>query len=381
MYSGSKESGAIVGRIQDAEAFDLADIAENTACEESLVCADAEGNPMTLSSCLDPETGALSWVPEEDQATVNARVLGCNLMPSMLHDADRNGVFEAAITRMISYFKQHEGRAPVVLDIGAGTGLLSMMAAKAGASSVIGCEMFDTMARAATEVVQDNALADTVQIVEAKSTDLEQGLGADLLVSELLDSALLGESVMFSHADAVQRLLAAPGGPEASLPVEHRVLPHSAHVYCTLVQSDELQNMHDVSGLCFGADANATRDAAMQPGEEGEESKGVGGTPWRNPWAEKCRGGWALLPLHWKSLKARTLAAAAAAAAATTSKAVQVELSLAAPVLSFEFFHAEAEGGADHCYDTDIQVTAAGRVTGLLFYWYVRCTCDDGIIV
>jgi len=42
--------------------------------------------------------------------------------------------------------------------------------------------------------------------VAAKSCDLEGGgVEADLLVSELLDTALLGEGVLLSHADAISR--------------------------------------------------------------------------------------------------------------------------------------------------------------------------------
>ncbi len=347
MYSGSKENGSLVGRVRKSEAFDLADIAESTACEESLVCLDEEGNVMTMVSCLDPSSGALSWTPEMNAEAVTSRVLGCNQMPSMLHDVDRNNVFETAIKRLVNNFIHREGRAPSVLDVGAGTGLLSMMAARAGASNVLGCEMFDKMASVAEEVVRDNGLGETVKIVAAKSTDLEEGLNADLLISELLDSALLGESVMFSHADAVQRLL-APVSNSTTLPVEERVLPHSAEILCTLVQSDELERMHNIHGIKMGGCDSA---------ESNDESND---TPWRNPWAERCRGGWQLLPLHWQHLHQRTMAA---------QPEITVELSEPTPVLSFEFFHENVAETPDSCCETDIVVTHSGKITGLLLYW------------
>ena len=41
-----------------------------------------------------------------------------------------------------------------------------------------------------------------------KSTDIEgSSYQADILVSELLDSALLGESCLYSHGDAIHRFL------------------------------------------------------------------------------------------------------------------------------------------------------------------------------
>lgn len=48
------------------------------------------------------------------------------------------------------------GRPPVVLDIGCGTGLLSMLAARAGAEEVYGCEMHEPLARIAREVTRLN---------------------------------------------------------------------------------------------------------------------------------------------------------------------------------------------------------------------------------
>jgi len=112
----------------------------------------------------------------------------------MLHDTDRNDVYDKAISILVDNFQKIEGRAPLVLDVGAGTGLLSMMAARAGAAGVVGCEMFDTMASVATEVVEKNGLQEVVQIIPAKSSEI--GLSTDLLVSELLDSSLLGTRIM-----------------------------------------------------------------------------------------------------------------------------------------------------------------------------------------
>jgi SAM-dependent methyltransferase len=391
MYSNSKENGGIVGRIQAGnQAVDFGDVAENTGCEESLVCEDADGNPMTLSSFLDPSSGALAWAPEPDEEAVAARVLGCNLMPSMLHDADRNRVYEASITRLISHFIEVEGRAPSVLDVGCGTGLLSMMAARAGAEHVIGCEMFDTMASVAQDVVLENGMSSQIDIYNAKSTDIELPAAskADVLVSELLDSALLGESVMFSHADAVQRLIKpqrrslAENRDEEQIdegrtkegkededeelrPASHvqdRVIPHRGELYCTLVSGRELSAMHSVDDISFGVE------------------KVGAATPWRNAWAADCAGGWPLVPVHWTSLQDRARASEGPAAA--PSSPTFLEMSAAHTVLSFDFYHSNLdESVRDRCCETDIVVTqvsgeddgavGVGTATGLLLYWKV----------
>ena len=55
----------------------------------------------------------------------------------MLADESRNGAFDRALTGAIARFRSaNGGRSPRVLDIGAGSGLLAMMAARAGATEV-----------------------------------------------------------------------------------------------------------------------------------------------------------------------------------------------------------------------------------------------------
>lgn len=44
----------------------------------------------------------------------------------------------------------------MVLDIGCGTGLLSMLAVRAGASEVYGCELYEPLAQIAREVTALN---------------------------------------------------------------------------------------------------------------------------------------------------------------------------------------------------------------------------------
>ena len=81
-----------------------------------------------------------------------------------------------------------------------------MLCLKHGASFVFGIEMFDEMSRIAQEVVNLNGAEESILIINAKSTDIDAlPMTPDILVSEILDSALLGESVMSSHADAISR--------------------------------------------------------------------------------------------------------------------------------------------------------------------------------
>ena len=122
-------------------------------------------------------------------------------------DRARNHAYEQALIRAIR-------PGCHVLEIGAGSGLLAMMAARQGAR-VVTCEADPAIASAARDVVAANGFADRVTVVNKHSTalDPDRDLGgrADILVSEIVSNDLLSEGVLAAHEDAVARLL-APGG-------------------------------------------------------------------------------------------------------------------------------------------------------------------------
>lgn len=65
----------------------------------------------------------------------------------MLNDVQRNEAYHQAIAAAVkshlrgSSQTEGSGEGPVCLDIGAGTGLLSMMAAQEGARTIFACEV------------------------------------------------------------------------------------------------------------------------------------------------------------------------------------------------------------------------------------------------
>jgi protein arginine N-methyltransferase 7 len=123
---------------------------------------------------------------------------------AIVRDEGRNRAYEAAL-------KRAAGPEALVLDIGAGTGLLAMMAARAGAGAVVTCEMNPAVADAAADIVAANGLSERVTVVPKRSTDLVVGVDmarrADILVSEIVSNDLLGEAALPVMEDAVARLL------------------------------------------------------------------------------------------------------------------------------------------------------------------------------
>jgi protein arginine N-methyltransferase 7 len=125
----------------------------------------------------------------------------------MLGDRRRNDAYRTAIARALA-----ARPAPVVLDIGAGCGLLSMLAAEAGAERVVGCETHPAILEAGREIVALNGLTARIALIPKDCRnmkvpdDLPQRAG--LAVFELFDCSLIGEGVLHSLAYAREHLLA-----------------------------------------------------------------------------------------------------------------------------------------------------------------------------
>jgi type II protein arginine methyltransferase len=121
----------------------------------------------------------------------------------MMNDAPRNSAYDAAIRRVVP------GRS--VLDIGTGAGLLAMMAARAGAKSVVSCEGVPWIAAKAREVMAANGLGDRIKVIAKRSADLTIGSDltarAQVLVTEVFGSSVLNEHVIPTMAHAHAQLL------------------------------------------------------------------------------------------------------------------------------------------------------------------------------
>ncbi|KAH7835301.1 hypothetical protein Vadar_024882 [Vaccinium darrowii] len=197
---------------------------------------------------LDPLTGNSEWVvidDEEDQGSQQQQpILATTSYLDMLNDSRRNRAFRQAIDKTIT-------KPCHVLDIGAGTGLLSMMAARAMDPSnsteystsegvVTACESYLPMVKLMRKVLRINGMERKVRVINKRSDELEIGVDiskrADILVSEILDSELLGEGLIPTLQHAHDKLL-----------VENpQTVPYRATTYGQLVESEYLWKLHDL---------------------------------------------------------------------------------------------------------------------------------------
>jgi precorrin-6B methylase 2 len=122
---------------------------------------------------------------------------------TLIADGARNDAFYAALKAVIVPGKT------VVADIGAGTGLLGLMASKLGAKAVY---LFETaeVAGVADKILKANR-AKNCHLIPCHSTEFQDRLQADVIVSETLGNYALEENIIDTLNDARRRFL-KPGG-------------------------------------------------------------------------------------------------------------------------------------------------------------------------
>lgn len=105
---------------------------------------------------LNSVTGKNDWEEQHEDYDYHQEIARSSFA-DMLHDTERNKKYEAALKVAID--QMHSvGKKAMVLDIGTGTGLLSMMAVRNGADSVTACEAFKPMSACALNVIKANGM-------------------------------------------------------------------------------------------------------------------------------------------------------------------------------------------------------------------------------
>lgn len=142
----------------------------------------------------------------------------------MLKDQTRTLAYRSAIFQNASMFK-----GKVVLDVGCGTGILSMFAARAGAKHVIGVDMSNII-NMARKIVDLNGFSDKITLIQGKMEEIELPFPkVDIIISEWMGYFLLYESMLDTVLYARDRYL-VPGG---------LILPDKASMFIAGIEDGE----------------------------------------------------------------------------------------------------------------------------------------------
>ncbi|XP_060555568.1 protein arginine N-methyltransferase 3-like [Ruditapes philippinarum] len=122
----------------------------------------------------------------------------------------------------------------IVLDVGCGTGILSMFAVQAGAQHVYAVDMADIIYQA-MDIARENKLSDKITFIKGKLEDIELPVEkVDIIISEWMGYFLLFESMLDSVLFARAKYL-KPGGA---------VYPDRCNISIAAISDLDLYNKH-----------------------------------------------------------------------------------------------------------------------------------------
>lgn len=171
----------------------------------------------------------------------------------MLEDTVRNKAYKQAIIDNSAFIK-----GKTVLDVGAGTGILSVFCAQAGAAKVYAVEASDTY-KLAEQVVSENGFSNIIEVIHCKVEDLvlPGDMKVDILVSEWMGFYLLHEGMLDSVIIARDKFMKEDG----------LMLPESATIYASPCSVPTMYSQWDnVEGISMASFAQNLRlSAAHKP--------------------------------------------------------------------------------------------------------------------
>lgn len=172
---------------------------------------------------------------DKDIKKANANYFGAyssfGIHREMISDKVRMDAYSQAILKNPSLIT-----GAVVMDVGCGTGILSLFAAKTGASRVIAVEASEKMASVATQIAKENGLwrctegnnqyTGVMEVVQGMVEEIDKSIqikphSVDVLLSEWMGYCLLYETMLSSVLFARDKWL-KPGGA---------ILPDTASIY------------------------------------------------------------------------------------------------------------------------------------------------------
>lgn len=166
---------------------------------------------------------------------------------SMVADRHRVDAYARALRKVVR-------PGDVVIDIGAGTGIFSLLACRAGASRVYAIEPNDAIALA-REIAAANGYADRITFIQEFSTRVTLAETADVVVSDLHGVLPGFDGHLNTVIDARRRFL-SPGG---------RLLPKRDALMMAAVSAAELHANHaddpEIDGLDMSAACKHTINA------------------------------------------------------------------------------------------------------------------------
>ncbi|KAF7365651.1 Protein arginine N-methyltransferase 3 [Mycena venus] len=161
-----------------------------------------------IAAVNEPGTSAGPAAPRDDDSHYFQSYEANDIHAVMIQDKVRTSTYAHFILTNPALFCD-----AIVLDVGCGTGILSLFAAKSGAKRVFAVDASD-IAEKAEKIVKANGLEDIITVIRGKVEDITLPDGVqkvDVIISEWMGYALLYESMLDSVLKARDRFLKPEG--------------------------------------------------------------------------------------------------------------------------------------------------------------------------
>ncbi len=152
---------------------------------------------------------------------------------SLLSHRSRIRKFREAIGRVVKTNDR-------VIDLGTGSGILAILAAKQGAR-VTAIDVNQDSLAYAREAARQNGVADRIEFVHSHFADFSIGKRADVVICEMLSSMMLIEQQVSASSYAVEHLLKPSG----------HIIPEEVRIFVVPVQNEIQWNRFQIDDLSF----------------------------------------------------------------------------------------------------------------------------------
>jgi predicted RNA methylase len=168
----------------------------------------------------------------------------------MLKDEVRTKTYQAAILQNPHLFKDK-----VVIDVGCGTGILSMFAVQAGAKHVYAVDC-SSIIEQAKQIIAKNGFETSITLIRGKVEEIELPVPqVDIIISEWMGYCLLYESMLDTVLYARDKWL-VPNGI---------IFPDKAVMYVCALEDAQVKNERiDFWDNVYGFDMTAIKDVAIR---------------------------------------------------------------------------------------------------------------------
>ncbi|TMS12838.1 Protein arginine N-methyltransferase 3 [Larimichthys crocea] len=166
----------------------------------------AQGLVLNAETSKPGQLGAVAELREDEDEAYFSSYGHYGIHEEMLKDKVRTESYRDFMYRNPEAFKDK-----VVLDVGCGTGILSMFAARSGAKKVIAVDQSEIIYQA-MDIVRSNQLEDKITLIKGRIEDIKLPVEkVDIIISEWMGYFLLFESMLDSVLYARDLYLADTG--------------------------------------------------------------------------------------------------------------------------------------------------------------------------